>query len=130
MIYLLDVSTLVALLLENHVHNPRVEDWAAGKKLAVCPIVELGFLRISVGVYKTTMEQARTTLEEFKRNECFHFVPANLSALDGLPAPDHKKSTDWYLANLAQAHGMKWATLDAHATHPAAELVLPLRVPH
>lgn len=123
MIYLLDVSVLVALLLKNHVDNAAVENWARGKELAVCPISELGFIRVATGVYKTSMEAARTTLAEFKQNECLNFVPDNQSALDGRAAPDSKRTTDWYLANLAEAHGMKWATLDTHADHPVAEVI-------
>ena len=45
------------------------------------------------------------------------------SALDGAAAPSGGKSTDWYLANLAAKHGMKWATLDAGAKHQVAELI-------
>jgi len=41
----------------------------------------------------------------------------------GDAAPSSGKTTDWYLANLAKRHGMKWATLDAGANHPNAELV-------
>jgi len=39
--YLLDVSTLVALLWQTHVNNAKAIAWAAGKTLAVCPITEL-----------------------------------------------------------------------------------------
>ena len=50
-------------------------------------------------------------------------LPADISALNGKPAPSAGKSTDWYLANLAAEHEMKWATLDKGANHPARELV-------
>jgi len=122
-IYLLDVSVLLALLLETHVHHDRVTAWAEGKQMALCPITELGFIRISVAVYKSTMAQARQTLLDFQASDAPLFIPASISALAGIPAPDSKKSTDWYLANLAAVHGMKWATLDSLANHPAAELL-------
>ena len=47
MTYLLDVSTLLALLWETHEFNERVTRWQENQSLAVCPITELGFLRIS-----------------------------------------------------------------------------------
>jgi len=51
------------------------------------------------------------------------FVPGDLRALEGVAAPTSAKTTDWYLANLAQKHGVQWATLDQSARHPATELV-------
>ena len=123
MIYLLDVSALLALLLQNHEHHGRMVAWQAGKELAICPIVELGFLRISVLVYKARMDEARKILALFKERKQIRFVPDSISALVGHPSPDAKKSTDWYLANLAEANGMKWATLDSRSDHPAAEVI-------
>jgi hypothetical protein len=52
------------------------------------------------------------------------FVPCDLRALDGLQATTGTKTTDFYLANLAESHGLKWATLDEQIKHPAA-FVLP-----
>ena len=51
MIYLLDVSTLVALLTATHEDNEKVAAWLPGKKVAVCPLTELGYLRGAIGVY-------------------------------------------------------------------------------
>ena len=51
MIYLLDVSTLVALLTATHEDNEKVAAWLPGKKVAVCPLTELGYLRVAIGVY-------------------------------------------------------------------------------
>jgi uncharacterized protein len=122
--YLLDVSTLVALLWENHVHHRKVATWATGKTLIVCPITELGFLRVSTSpAFGATMRQARQILEDWLRKGNPEFVPADLRALKGDPAPSSSKTTDWYLANLAQEHGMKWATLDTAANHRAADLI-------
>jgi predicted nucleic acid-binding protein len=47
MIYLLAVSALLALLWETHEFNERVTRWQEDQSLALCPLVELGFLRIS-----------------------------------------------------------------------------------
>lgn len=98
---LLDVSTLIALIWPSHVHHKQASAWREGKEIVLCPITELGFIRISTSA-------------------AFN---ASMAVLDGRIAPNSGKTTDWYLANLAAAHGMKWATLDQDAKHPAAELV-------
>jgi predicted nucleic acid-binding protein len=122
--YLLDASTLVALLWQNHVHHDQATAWSAGKTLVLCPITELGFLRVSTSLaYNATMTQARDTLNDFLKRKSPEFIPADTRALDGEVAPSSAKTTDWYLANLALNHGMKWATLDERAEHPNAELV-------
>ena len=122
--YLMDVSTIVALLWAGHADHARTNNWATGKKLAVCPITELGFLRVVTSpAFNATMEDARTVLENFLSDEKPEFVPADTRALDGEIAPTSGKTTDWYLANLANAHGMNWVTLDTRAKHPAAVLV-------
>lgn len=122
--YLLDVSALVALLSRAHVGHPTMSAWARGKALVVCPITELGFIRVSTGpAMNLSMADARKTLADFFEDEKPDFIAADLRALDGAPAPTSGKTTDWYLANLANKHGMKWATLDMSAKHPAAELV-------
>ncbi len=122
--YLLDVSTIVALLWQTHVNNAQAIAWSTGKKLAVCPVTELGFVRVVTSpAFNATMLQARETLKDFLEKASPQFIPADMRALDGEIAPSSGKTTDWYLANLAKAHGMKWATLDAKADHANAELV-------
>ena len=123
MIYLLDISTLVALLLAEHEHNKKVFAWAAKKELAICPLTELGFLRVAIGTYNATPDQARKTLKDFWDAKKPQFVPDDISALAGEPFPSYRKSTDWYIANLASKHGMKWATTDHKANHPVAEFI-------
>jgi len=122
--YLLDVSTLIALIWPSHVHHGQARVWMKGKSVVLCPITELGFVRISTGVaFNASMVDARKALADFIADENPGFVPADAHALDGEIAPTSGKTTDWYLANLAKAHGMKWATLDGNAKHPAAALV-------
>lgn len=122
--YLLDVSVLVALLWRTHANHTKARAWLKGKSLVVCPITELGFLRVVTSpAYNASMRQARETLKDFLETESPEFIPADVRALAGEPARSSAKSTDWYLANLAQAHGMKWATLDMKANHSNADLV-------
>ncbi len=121
---LLDISTLIALVWPSHVAHTKATAWRTGKDLAICPIVELGFLRVSTSpAFNATMSDARKALADFLSDEKPEFLPDDQRALNGLEAPSSAKTTDWYLGNLASAHGMQWATLDAGAKHPAAFLV-------
>jgi len=122
--HLLDVSVLVALLWPSHIDHKRAKAWASGKSLVLCPITELGFIRVSTSpAFNATMEDARRALADFIQDEKPDFVPADKRALDGESAPTSVKTTDWYLANLAAAHDMKWITLDGKARHSNAEVV-------
>jgi uncharacterized protein len=121
---LLDVSALVALLWENHVHNVRVEKWAKGKTLVLCPITELGFVRVSSSpAHNATVKEAREVLADFIRDFSPEFIPADARQLDTKAAPTSGRTTDWYLAELAQRHGLKWGTLDESTAHPAALVI-------
>ena len=125
MTHLLDVSVPIALVWPSHSDHIRVKTWRAGKSLALCPITELGFLRVSTSpAFNATMEDARRALNDFMHDEKPDWIPDDVHALEGHIAPSSAKTTDWYLANLAAAHGMKWATLDGRANHPSAELVV------
>lgn len=45
--YLLDVNLLIAAVWTTHADHTKADAWITGKQLALCPITELGFLRIS-----------------------------------------------------------------------------------
>ena len=125
MTYLLDVSTLLAWLWSDHEHHQRVLHWQRGKSIAVCPITELGFVRISTQpVFGATMAQAREMLSVWHKKVLPRFVSCDLKMLDSASAPVSGQTTDFYLASLADKHGMNWATLDENSKHQAA-FVLP-----
>lgn len=124
--YLLDASALIALGLKEHAHRPAMSAWAEGRDLVVCPLAELAFLRIVSGTYKLPMTVTRNILADCTRG--MDFLPCDMRALDGLAAPTGGKTTDFYMANLAEKAGMRWATLDTTSGHPAAE-VIPLEDP-
>ena len=123
MTYQMDVSSLLALLWENHVSHARVRAWEGGEQLAVCPIAELGFLRISTQSFGADMEDARQSLSAWLRKRRPNFIPCDERALAGRKAPTGGKTTDFYLAHLAEAHGMKLATLDENIAHHAAFVI-------
>ena len=124
MTYLLDISVLLAWLWDKHEHHRRVLSWEAGKSVAVCPLTELGFLRISTSsAFGATMEQAREMLEDWLRQRPSQFIPCDARTLDGTTAPTSGRTTDFYFGNLATAHSMMWATLDERSGHPAAFVI-------
>ncbi len=123
---LLDISVLLAWLWDKHEHHQRVLSWEKGQSVAICPLTELGFLRISTSsAFGASMEQAREMLQDWLRQRQPQFLPCDVRTLDGLDAPTSGKTTDFYFGNLAAAHSMQWATLDERSGHPAA-LVIPL----
>ncbi len=124
--YLLDASTLLALGIMDHSHHGAVRKWASGRDLAVCPFSQLAFLRIGSRTYGLEMDSCRKILADCTSD--MEFLPCDMSALDGSPAPNGSKTTDFYMANLASQAGMRWATLDTATGHPAAEII-PLEDP-
>jgi predicted nucleic acid-binding protein len=120
--WLLDVSALVAHLVRSHEHYPRVNAWWPGRSLAVCPITELGFLRVACAL-GSTMDDARAVLAEFLSHETPLFIPCDRRTLDSAAITSPRKTTDIYLADLAASRGWRFATLDESIAHPMADLI-------
>ena len=110
--------------MADHPQYSTADAWLSGKSLVVCPISELGFLRISTHqkAYGATMANARVLLEKFLSETKATRIPADLPALDSQAATSDQV-TDHYLADLAAKHGLKLATLDAGIKHAAVEVV-------
>ena len=125
MTHLLDVNVLLAAIWQEHPHHRRAFEWLRDKKIAVCPIAELGFLRISTNAkssFAAPMDKTRDLLEKFLSERKAGRIPDDLPALESRPAKSDEV-TDVYLAALAQQHGCKLATLDARIKHPAVTLL-------
>lgn len=123
--HLLDVNVLLAAIWAIHVDNGKTLAWSEERPIALCPIAELGFLRISTNPKSTfgaAMEKAREALQTFKRERKVQWIADDLEALDSF-AKTSSQLTDSYLADLAKKHGFKLATLDAGIKHTAAELI-------
>jgi predicted nucleic acid-binding protein len=123
--YLLDVNVLIAGIVQAHSKHAEVRAWVSGKQIVLCPIVELGFLRISANIRSgigLTMDQARNGLERFAAERTVERIPDDLPALES-HARTHDEVTDHYLANLAAKHGFMLATLDTQIKHPSTEAV-------
>jgi predicted nucleic acid-binding protein len=124
MTYLLDVSTLIALLWDLHVHNERATRWQEKATLAICPLTELGFLRISTQPsFGATVAEARKMLRDWKRARKPEFVPCDLDSLDSDEPSTGTRTTDFYLASLAAKHGMRLAMLAESIGHKAVFVI-------
>lgn len=100
--YLLDVNLLLACLVRTHPHHGKALAWVAGKSIVLCPIIELGFLRISSHkkAYDLPMDGVRKSLAKFASERGATRISDDLAALDSR----HRTSdgvTDHYLADLA-----------------------------
>jgi len=89
MMFLLDVSALLAMRYADHVHHARVDTWTSqleaelGREhvvFATCPITELGFVRISGGKagYAPSVDTARIDLRTLKSKQNMLFIPDDL----------------------------------------------------
>jgi len=122
--YLADVNVLLAAINVDHPLHSKADAWVQGKSLVVCPLSELGFLRITSQpkAFGQPMSYARQALKDFIRKHGVEFSPADLPALESNPLRSGDV-TDHYLADLAAARNCKLATLNAGINHKAIELI-------
>jgi hypothetical protein len=123
--HLLDVNVLLAAIWANHPQHAKAFAWLSDKSVLLCPLSELGFLRISTNPksFNAPMAQARRLLEQFATDRRAGRIADDLAALDSHPEKS-EEVTDHYLADLAAKHGAKLGTFDQSITHPAVELIL------
>src|ERR1700677_5124442 len=116
--YLLDVNILLAAIWTDHPHHAKAFAWLDGKDAALCPVSELGFIRISVNkkAFIFSMERTRQGLEKFLEDRKPGRIPDDLPALNSHPRTSDQV-TDHYLADLAAKHGLKLATMDGQLKH-------------
>ena len=65
--HLLDVNVLLAAIWDNHPQHAKSFAWLSGKSVLLCPLAELGFLRISSNpkAINAPLEKARELLKRF-----------------------------------------------------------------
>ena len=136
MIYLLDVSALLAFGLREHLFHERVATWVRTfeiqeeVKFATCAITELGFLRIltQASSYSFTILQGKLLLSQLKLTKGLRFsFLADNQGVEHLPlwVNGPKQITDGHLLGLARAHGAEMATLDERIR---GALVIPRKI--
>jgi toxin-antitoxin system PIN domain toxin len=125
--YLLDVNVLLAAIWANHSRHAETFAWLDGKSIVLCPLCELGFLRISTHkkAINAPMDKARELLQKFATERQAERISDDLPPLDSRSATS-EQVTDHYLADLAVKHGLKLATLDENVEHAA---VVPVAKP-
>jgi len=122
--HLLDVNVLLAAIWVEHPHHNRAFSCLAGKDIVLCPLCELGFLRISSNknAINAPMEKARDLLEKFAEERKVERIHDDLTPLDSHPKTS-QEVTDCYLADLSALHGFRLATFDENINHPFVEIV-------
>jgi uncharacterized protein len=122
--FLLDVNALLAGVWGHHSRHPEAFTWLKGRAIVLCPLAELGFLRISSNkkAINVEMHKAREALEKFCAERKAERIFDDLPALDSKPKTS-EDVTDFYLGDLAAKHGMRLATFDEGLTHPAVQSI-------
>lgn len=122
--HLLDVNVLLAAIWVQHPNHGVAFGWLPNKSLVLCPISELGFLRISTNkkAINAPMEKARELLAKFVVERKVERIFDDLNPLDSKPKTS-EEVTDHYLGDLAAKHNLKLATLDGNLKHKAADLI-------
>ena len=122
--HLLDVNLLLAAIWENHPQHAKVFAWLTGKSIVLCPLAQLGFLRVSTNkkAINAPMNKAKELLNQFAQERDAEWIPDDLVPLQSHPKTSDEV-TDHYLADLAAAHGARLATLDQKISHKAVDLV-------
>lgn len=122
--YLLDINLLLAGIWKNHSQHAKAFNWLAGKALVLSPLSELGFIHVSTNpkAINAPMDKTRELLRQFQKERQTEHIPDDLPALAS-SAKTSPQVTDYYLAALADRHGLRLATLDEGIKHPAAEVV-------
>ena len=121
---LLDVNVLIALLDDAHIFSRRANEWldASPRRVATCPIVENGVIRIMSApaysaTHRATPEQVAEGLKALAEGLDHEFWPDEISLLDDTLVDfsrlhGHRQVTDAYLLALAVRRGGALASFD------------------
>ena len=97
--YLLDINVLLAAIWANHPQYAITDAWLIGKSVVVCPISELGFLRISSNkkAIAAPMKDARKALERFLAETKASRIADDLPALASHAVTSDQVTDKFYL---------------------------------
>lgn len=128
--YLLDASTLIALVIAEHEHHDQAARWAARiDGIALCPIVEGALIRFLARAGEAPATAVAILSALYRSSRCdfwedslsYEAVELGLGHVVG-----HRQVTDAYLAALAKSRGSRLATFDralAEALPDSTELI-------
>jgi len=112
---LLDVNLLLACGWQSHTKHAAALAWLDElRTFCTCPLVELGFLRVSMRpAFRVSFADAARVLADIKQRSGWSMVSEDVDT-QALPALTlHTDVTDAYLIILARAKALRLATLDA-----------------
>ena len=111
---LLDVNILLACGWRQHPFHSECIAWLDSlKTYTLCPITELGFLRISMSpAFGAPFADAMTVMRFFSSSQRATHIACDQSISSMPGVTSYKDTTDAYLVHLADCHGHKLATLD------------------
>jgi predicted nucleic acid-binding protein len=81
--HLLDLNLLIAGIVQSQSRHGPARVWLSGKQIVLCPLVELGFLRISTNKKSAvglTMDRTTEVLERFALERKADRIPDDLPA--------------------------------------------------
>ncbi len=115
---LLDVNILLACGWQKHDFHTECITWFDKlESYTLCPITELGFLRISMSpAFGASFADAMTVVEWFSKSPRAHYIGCDVPISLMPEVTSYKDTTDAYLVHLASSHGHKLATLDIGIT--------------
>jgi predicted nucleic acid-binding protein len=111
---LLDVNMLLACGWQSHARHSDARTWLASQpEFVTCPLVTLGFLRVSMGPgFRASFADTLAALRGITSRPAAKTVPVDFDPANLPPLLSHAEVTDAYLVQLALAHGLRLATLD------------------
>ncbi len=109
-----DVNLLLAYGWQQHPFHASCSAWFDGlPEFALCPITELGFLRISMSpAFRASYDGALQVLDALKARGGACHLPCDVTAGEMPRVSSYKDTTDAYLVHLARHHSYRLATLD------------------
>jgi uncharacterized protein len=128
--YLLDLSLVIALVSEDHIHHSSAMEWFDTPELkwALCAFTEAGLLRFLTHpkIRDLPMDEAVAILSSLKREAGYHYLPV-MADWHQATAPfaarlhGHKQITDAFLLGIALQEGFILTTFDKAILHLAGE---------